>query len=129
MEAEGNEPPAVVIAPPPPPPPPPEEEEKPRPRPRPHVVEHEPKPEGEKVMARVVSAYREGSGLMMYIDKGSAAGIRVGNTGSVLNGDGDDALDGGELRIVKVLDANKCVGQAGLRSLGKNNRVTITTGK
>jgi hypothetical protein len=128
MEAEWNEP-AVVVAPPPPPPPTPDEPPPPPPKHTRHVVEHEPKPEGEKIVARVVSAYREGAGLMMYIDKGSAAGIHVGNTGSVLNGDGDDALDGGDFKIIKVLDANKSVGQAGLRSLGKNNRVSINAGK
>jgi hypothetical protein len=129
MEAEWREP--VVQAPPPPPPPqeePPPVEEKPHHRVH---VEREPKPEGgEKVQARVVSAYREGSSLMMYIDKGSGAGIHVGNNGAVLQGsDGEDALDGGEFKIIKVLDANKSVGQASLRSLGKNNRVSITLGR
>jgi hypothetical protein len=67
---------------------------------------------------------------MMFIDKGSAAGIRVGSTGQVLQGsDGEEPLDGGEFRVVKVVDANKCVGQAGLRSIGKNNRVSITLGR
>jgi hypothetical protein len=127
MEAQWAEP----IAQAPPPPPPPVEE-----APPPPPVKHHPRPEApprpesnEKVVARVVSAYREGAGLMMYIDKGSAAGIHVGNTGSVLNGDGDDALDGGDFRIVKVLDANKSIGQASLRSLGKNNRVSINASK
>jgi hypothetical protein len=128
MEAEWNEPQAVVVA--PPPPPPVEEPPPPEKKVRHHEhVDAPPPPTGEKVMARVVSAYREGAGLMMYIDKGSAAGIRVGSQGSVLNGDGDDPLDGGDFKIVKVLDANKSVGQASLRSLGKNNRVTITTSK
>ena len=34
------------------------------------------KPAGETVQARVVSAYREGGGLKLQIDKGSAAGIQ-----------------------------------------------------
>lgn len=127
MEAEWAEP-VVVVAPPPPPPveEPPVEE---KPQHKRHV-EREPKPDGEKIQARVVSAYREGSNLMMFIDKGSAAGIKVGNTGMVLQGsDGDDVVDGGEFKITKVVDGNKSVGAANLRSLGKNNRVTITLGR
>ena len=38
------------------------------------------------IEARVVSAYREGGGAQMHIDKGSAAGIRPGMTGHVLQG-------------------------------------------
>jgi hypothetical protein len=130
MEALWAEP--VVQA--PPPPPPPVDDDKPVEE---KIVKHrapreprEPKPEGEKIQAHVVSAFRDGANLMMYIDKGSAAGIRVGNGGNVLQGsDGDDVLDGGEFRITRVIDANKSLGQATLRSLGKNNRVTITLGK
>jgi hypothetical protein len=129
MEAEWEEPPAVVVAPPPPPPPAEVVEEKPRAK---HHEPREPreKPTGETVQARVVNAYREGNTLMLNIDKGSAAGIRAGNSGVILQGAaGEDAVDGGELRIIKVLDGNKCVGSASLRSLGKNNRVAITLSK
>jgi hypothetical protein len=78
----------------------------------------------------VVSAYREGASLMMYIDKGSAAGIKQGDSGVVLQGaGGEDPVDGGNFRIVKVIDANKSVGASTLHSLGKNNRVAITLGR
>jgi hypothetical protein len=129
MEAQWPEAPAVVVAPPPPPPPP--VEEKPVEEHHHHAT-HEPRPEhekpsGESIEARVVSAYREGSALMMYIDKGSAAGIRAGDSGVVLQGSGgEDPVDGGNFRVVKVIDANKCVGSSTLHSLGKNNRVAIT---
>ena len=129
MEAQWEEPPAMAERPLPPPDEPPVEE-KPK-----HVRTHEPrepreKPSGETVEARVVSAYREGPSLMMYIDKGSAAGIKVGNEGVVLQGSGgEDPLDGGNFKIVKVIDANKSVGAASIRSLGKNNRVAITLGR
>jgi hypothetical protein len=90
----------------------------------------EPKGSGETIQARVVSSYREGANLMMYIDKGSAAGIRPGDSGTVLSGSGgEDPLDGGNFRITKVIDANKSIGMASLRSLGKNNRVAITLSK
>ncbi|HEY2744857.1 MAG TPA: PPC domain-containing protein [Polyangia bacterium] len=130
MEAQWQEPSAVVVAPPPPPPP---VEEKPVAEEKPHHhATHEPrepheKPSGESIEARVVSAYREGSALMMYIDKGSSAGIKPGDSGVVLQGSGgEDAVDGGTFRVVKVIDANKCVGSSSLHSLGKNNRVAIT---
>ena len=132
MEAEWDEPPPVVIQPPPPPPPQPEVVEE---KPHKHHEPREPrepreKPTGETVQARVVNAYREGNALLLNIDKGSAAGIHVGCTGNILQGAaGEDALDGGEFKIIKVLDANKSVGSATLRSLNKNNRVAITLSK
>lgn len=133
MEAQWQEPTAVAVAPPPPreePAPPPEEKPKsPKHGPRePHEVRE--KPAGESIQARVVSSFREGGSLMMYIDKGSAAGIKQGDSGMVLQGSGgEDPLDGGTFRVVKVIDANKCVGASSLHSLGKNNRVAITLGK
>ena len=135
MEAQWQEPPpALAAAPPqletPAPPPPTDSGEKPK-----HHAAHEPRepherPSGESIEARVVSAYREGASLMMYIDKGSAAGIKPGDSGVVLQGSGgEDPVDGGTFRIVKVIDSNKCVGAASLHSLGRNNRVAITLGR
>lgn len=133
MEAQWQEPPPVAAAPPPPPreepPPPPSSESD---KPKAHHAAHEPreKPAGESIQARVVSSFREGGSLMMYIDKGSAAGIKQGDSGTVLQGSaGEDPVDGGVFRVVKVIDANKCVGAASLHSLGKNNRVAITLGR
>jgi hypothetical protein len=136
MEAQWQEPTAVAVAPPPPPPsdqpapPPSEPVEKPH-----HHASHEPrepheKPSGETIQALVVSSFRQGGSLMMYIDKGSAAGIKPGDSGVVLEGSGgEDPVDGGQFRVVKVIDANKCVGSASLHSLGRNNRVAITLGR
>ena len=77
----------------------------------------------------MVSSFREGNNLMLNIDKGSSAGIKAGDGGMVLQGaGGEDPLDGGNIRIIKVLDANKSVGQTTLRSIGKTNRVAITLG-
>jgi hypothetical protein len=82
------------------------------------------------VQARVVNSFREGPGLTLQIDKGSAAGIHMNDSGTVLDGAGDEPLANGNFKIVKVLGENKCIGSApGLRSLGKNNRVSITLGK
>jgi hypothetical protein len=133
MEAQWQEPTAVAVT-----PPPPREESAPPPEEHPKSPKHgvreprEPreKPAGESIEARVVSSFREGGSLMMYIDKGSAAGIKQGDSGMVLQGSGgEDPLDGGTFRVVKVIDANKCVGAASLHSLGRNNRVAITLGR
>lgn len=132
MEAQWQETPAVAVSAPPPP------QDTPAPLPEEHAkhhATHEPrepreKPAGETIQARVVSAYREGQALMLYIDKGSAAGIKSGDSGVVLQGSGgEDPVDGGTFRVIKVIDANKCVGSASLHSLGKNNRVAITLGR
>ena len=82
------------------------------------------------VEGRIVQAYREGPGLTLHLDKGSAAGVKPGMSGNVLSGSsGEDALDGGEFKIVSVLDANKSVGKTNLHSIGKNNRVMINVTK
>jgi hypothetical protein len=132
VEAQWEEPPPVISQPPPEKPEEPVVEEKPRHKVREPREPKEPKekPPGETVQARVVQSFREGPGLTLNIDKGSAAGIHVGDTGQVLQGAaGEDALDGGTFKVVKVLDANRCVGSSTLRSIGRNNRVTITLSK
>jgi hypothetical protein len=130
MEAKWDAP--TEVAQPPPPPPrqkeaimQPREEE---PRHHEHHEHHEKpeKPAGEPVEGRIVSAYREGASLTLHIDKGSAAGVKPGMSGTVLSGpSGEDALDGGDFKIVSVLDANKSVGKTSLHTIGKNNRVLI----
>jgi hypothetical protein len=111
----------------------PKDQPEPMPEPKRTHREHREKPEkpaGEPVEGRIVQAYREGAGLTLHIDKGSAAGIKPGMSGTVLSGSsGEDALDGGDFKIVSVLDANKSVGKSSIRSIGKNNRVMINVTK
>jgi hypothetical protein len=106
--------------------PPPVEE----PRPHHHArVEPPPKPAGETVQGHIVQAYLDGGALTLHLDKGAAAGLRAGMSGSVLMGaSGEDLLEGGSFRIVQVLDANKSVARTGLRSVGRNTRVVINLG-
>lgn len=85
-----------------------------------------PRPASETVVAHVVTAYRQGKSLILYIDKGAAAGIKPGDSGTVLEGSGTTPLPGGQLRVLRVVADDKCVGQASLHSLGHNNRVQIT---
>jgi hypothetical protein len=97
-----------------------------------HHASHEPRerPSGETVQGRIVAAYRDGSGLVLHLDKGSSAGLREGMGGTVLSGpSGEDPLDGGAFRITKVLDENKSVARSSLHSIGKNTRVSITLGR
>jgi hypothetical protein len=127
LEAKWDEP----SAPPPPPPPPPQDE-----TPPPVKHHHEPKEPkepkpvaegGPTLQGRIVSAYREGEGLTLQIDKGSAQGVKTGMQGSVLSGpSGEDPLDGGALKVTAVLGPNKCLAKTPSHSIGKNNRVSIT---
>ena len=82
---------------------------------------------GETVQGRIVSAYREGEGLTLQLDKGSAAGLKPGMSGTVLAGPaGEELLAGGEFRILQVLEANKSVAHTALHSVGHNTRVVIS---
>jgi hypothetical protein len=132
MEAKWDVPPP---APPPPPTPQPMAMTEPAPPPvRRHRerVEREPReprerPAGETVEGRIVSAYREGGGLTLQLDKGAEAGLRPGMTGTVLDGpSGQEPLSGGDFRVVSVLGASKSVAKSQLHSIGRNTRVLIT---
>ena len=68
------------------------------------------------VQGRIVSSYREGGQLVLHIDKGSAAGVKVGNSGAVLDGpQGSNRLEGGDFSIVQVIDESKSVAKTGLK--------------
>lgn len=107
--------------------PPPEE-----PKPKPKKEPKEPAPEkpeapSSSIQGRIVSAYRDGDNYVLQIDKGSAHGIKVGMTGAVLNGPaGEDVIDGGELKVFQIVGPNKSLARSPVKSLGKNNRVSIT---
>jgi hypothetical protein len=79
------------------------------------------------VQGRIVSAYNDGNALTLQIDKGTAAGIKVGMSGAVLEGSsGEDPLEGGAFKIVEVVGPSKCLAKASIKSIGKNTRVVIT---
>src|SRR6185437_253813 len=133
MEAKWDVPPPAPVAPPPPQPMPmAETPAPPPPRHRREHVEREPReprerPAGETVEGRIVSAYREGGGLTLQLDKGAEAGLRPGMTGTVLDGpSGQEPLSGGDFRVVSVLGASKSVAKSQLHSIGRNTRVLIT---
>jgi hypothetical protein len=96
-------------------------------------VSHEPRKPKEfawetGVQGRIVSSYREGGNMVLHIDKGSAAGIKVGSPGTILDGpSGATALDGGTFKVTEVIDDSKCIAKTGLHSIGRNNRVSIMT--
>ena len=73
--------------------------------------------------ARVLQSFREGSDLTLYLDRGSAAQIKAGMTGFLL--EGDQPVDGGTVRIVRVVDATKCIAKASVTKIGKNAKVVI----
>jgi hypothetical protein len=80
-----------------------------------------------KVLCSIVSAYREGTAWVLYLDKGAAAKIRQGMTGNVLDGpEGDKLLDGASLTVSQVTDDNKAIARSSFaKSLGKNKRVVL----
>ncbi len=75
---------------------------------------------------RIIQTYREGEKLILNLDKGSAAGIHQGTTGTVLVGkSGRDPLSGGTFKIIKVIDDGHSVAESDIKSLGKNNRIVL----
>ena len=98
-------------------------------------VHHDPvKPKERKfnpdngVQGRILGAHREGTSLILHIDKGSSAGVKVGSKGTVLDGPaGSNPLEGGSFTITDVVDESKSVGKADLKSVGHNTRVSIDT--
>ncbi len=80
-----------------------------------------------KLLGNIVTAYRDGSQWVFYIDKGSASGVRPGMSGSVLDGtDGDKLVDGAIFSISQVVDANKSIARSSYaKSLGKNKRIVL----
>jgi hypothetical protein len=97
--------------------------------PRPQHAHREPRPRhtaGDAVQARIVSAYREGGKLVLQLDKGAAARVAVGQTGTVLDGpSGETPLDGGAFTITQVIDDGRSIARAQLHSVGRNTRVVI----
>jgi len=82
------------------------------------------------LQGRIVSSYKESGGMTLHIDKGSAAGVKAGQIGTILDGpNGATPLASGQFKIEQVVDEHKCIGKTSLRSLGRNNRVAIDTGR
>jgi hypothetical protein len=85
------------------------------------------RPPSDTLQGRIVSAYNDGSVMMLQIDKGSAMGVKVGMSGSVLSGSsGEEPLDGGEFKITQVIGPNKSLAASAIKSIGHNTRVSIT---
>jgi hypothetical protein len=80
-----------------------------------------------KLQGNVISAYRDGAGWVLHIDKGAAASIHSGMTGVILEGnDGEQVLDKGDFTISQVVDAGHSIARTALpKSPGKNKRVLI----
>ena len=73
-----------------------------------------------------MQSYKEGGGIVLHLDKGSAAGLKVGSFGTVLEGpSGETALTNGDFRITQVVDENRSIAKCSLKSIGRNTRVAI----
>jgi hypothetical protein len=80
-----------------------------------------------KLQASIISAYRDGTGWVFYIDKGSTQKIQQGMTGAILEGpEGDKFLDKGDFTISQVVDGGRSIARTTQsKSPGKNKRVLI----
>ena len=82
------------------------------------------------VQGRIVSTYHEGASTVLFLDKGAAASVAEGQGGWILEGpSGASPLEGGNFTITKVVDDSRSVAKTSLKSVGKNTRVSINTGK
>lgn len=85
-------------------------------------------PDPNKVYGTIVSALRDGSSTVLYLDKGSSDQLRVGLQGTVLEGpEGDKPLDGGSFSITRIVDGSKSIAKSVTlqKPIGKNKRVVI----
>jgi hypothetical protein len=80
-----------------------------------------------KLLGSIISAYRDGPGWVLYIDKGSGAKVRQGMSGQILEGsDGDKLLEKGDFTISQVVDGGRSIARTNLtKPPGKNKRVLI----
>ncbi|MSP60309.1 MAG: hypothetical protein EXR72_08205 [Myxococcales bacterium] len=77
---------------------------------------------------KVVQSFRDDADgrMTLYLDRGAGAGIKVGTLGTLLTGkEGDVPLDGGEFKVVKVVDAQKSIAKSSISAVGKNTRARI----
>ena len=79
------------------------------------------------VVGRIIGNQVQGSEVLITIGVGSEKGVAKGWTGHVLRGDGDAALDGGEVTVIRV-DKRATLGKVHLNidQLEANGRVKLS---
>jgi hypothetical protein len=79
------------------------------------------------VLGRIVSAYRDGAGWVLQLDKGASAKLRSGMSGNILDGaDGDKLVDGANFTIAQVVSADKSIARSSMaKPLGANKRFVV----
>ena len=74
---------------------------------------------------RILSAVRQEDKLILRLDQGSSAGVKVGQRGTVLSGkSGLEPLEGGRFQTLAVTE-RESVAEVMLKSLGNNKRAVI----
>jgi hypothetical protein len=114
----------IVVAPPPPPPaPPPAAPAAPPPPAAPVPLGADPN----KVLGTIITAYREGGGWVLFLDKGVQDKLRPGLLGQIFEGqDGEKLLSGSDFTISQVIDQNKSIAKSAMtRAPGKNKRFVV----
>lgn len=137
VENEIADPPTLPAVPEPPPPEDPnaaganEPPVPPVPVPDPNANQPDPDPEpapAEPVKGKVNNIQKSSSGsLIITINKGKKHGIERGWTGTVLQGDSDDPIDGGDFKVIKVT-SRECVAKVKMSydQMSSNRYVLIT---
>jgi hypothetical protein len=77
---------------------------------------------------KIVQTYRDDDGgIVLYLDKGTAAGLSAGMLGQVLKGADDVALEGADFKVSRVIDTTHAIGKipVGGKAVGKNTRCVI----
>lgn len=75
---------------------------------------------------RIVQFYREAGKTILFLDKGSDAGVREGTEGIVLLGQsGRQRMAGGDFQVSRVIGGTRSIAESSVRSIGKDNRMLL----
>lgn len=80
--------------------------------------------ESQYVKGKIISIYSNQGQRMLHIEIGEASPVQPGMVGTVLEGDSDAPLSGGELKVTKVT-GNFCIATTSIEKLGSNRTVQI----
>ncbi len=70
----------------------------------------------------IVSMYRYRGRMTLHIELGESVEVKPGQTGTVLKGETNEALENGEIQVTKIA-GRYCIATSSLQKLGKNRWV------
>jgi len=90
--------------------------------PRGAVAKPEPSPAAVVSKGHIVSMYRYRGRMTLHIELGENVDVKPGQTGTVLKGETNNALENGEIQVTKIA-GRYCIATSSLQKLGKNRWV------